>query len=213
MILSSRLALMLSPIVLVLGAGAREPMASSFVAASCLSESAINTGDSDKKDTTAEIKLERLKWDALRARITANRSKAKYTIVDVWATDCGPCKENFPHVVQMHEKYGSKGLAVMSVSVDDSSNGETAKAAEAFLKEKKARFTNVLLDEEFGVGYEKFGVNAIPAVFLYGPDGKEIRRFTMDDPDNQFTYAEVDEVVQAIMEGKPLPSESKPKGE
>ena len=45
--------------------------------------------------------------------------------------------------------------------------------AEKFLKEKKAAFTNVLLDENFGDGFEKLNINAIPAVFVYGPDGKE----------------------------------------
>ena len=44
-------------------------------------------------------------------------------------------------------------------------------------------------------------------MFLYGPDGKELRRFTMMDPDNQFTYDDVDEVVKAILDGKPLPPE------
>ncbi len=70
----------------------------------------------------------------------------------------------------------------------------------AFLREKKANFTNYLLDEEPGVGFEKFGVNAIPAVFLYGPDGKEVKRFTMDDPNNQFTYEDVEKTVAALLE-------------
>jgi thiol-disulfide isomerase/thioredoxin len=161
----------------------------------------------------SEIKLEKLKWNALMARIAENKAKAKFTMVDVWATDCGPCKENFPHLVEMHRKYSGKGLAVISVSVDDASEAKTDDSALAFLKSVKAQFTNVLLDEEFGVGYEKFQVNAIPAVFLYGPTGKEIARFTMDDPDDQFTYAEVEKAVAALLDGKPLPTKPKPKAD
>ena len=72
-----------------------------------------------------------------------------------------------------------------------------------FLAEKKAVFTNFLLDEEQGVGFEKLDINAIPAVFLYGPDGKEVKRFTMDDPNHQFTYDEVEKTVVALLDGKP----------
>ena len=60
-------------------------------------------------------------------------------------------------------------------------------------------FTNYLLDEEAGVGYEKLNINAIPAVFLFGPDGKELKRFTLDDPDKQFTYEQVEQAVQELL--------------
>ena len=76
---------------------------------------------------------------------------------------------------------------------------EDAKAladAEKFLREKKATFTNVLLKEEYGVGFDKLDISAIPAVFLFGPDGKEIKRFTMEDVDNQFTYEQVEKDVR-----------------
>ena len=71
------------------------------------------------------------------------------------------------------------------------------------MKAKKAAFTNVLLDENFGDGFEKLNINAIPAVFVYGPDGKEVKRFTMDDPNNQFTYDEVEKAIVALLDSKP----------
>jgi hypothetical protein len=74
--------------------------------------------------------------------------------------------------------------------------------AERFLKEKKAAFTNVLLDENFGDGFDKLNINAIPAVFIFGPDGKEVKRFTMDDPKNQFTYDDVEKAVASLLDAK-----------
>ena len=68
---------------------------------------------------------------------------------------------------------------------------------------RRPTFLNVLLDEEFGVGFEKLDINAIPAVFVYGPDGKEVKKFTMDDPNNQFTYDEVEKDVVGLLDGKP----------
>jgi len=38
-------------------------------------------------------------------------------------------------------------------------------------------------------------VNTIPAVFIFGQDGKELKRFTMDDPSHQFTYDQVEKYL------------------
>jgi thiol-disulfide isomerase/thioredoxin len=156
---------------------------------------------SDDSQSAPEVKLERLNWKQFQKRLVANKP-IKYTIVDAWATNCGPCKENFPHLVEMHRKYGKKGLAVISLSLDDPTDKKAVVEAETFLREKKAVFTNVLLDENFGEGFEKLDIGAIPAVFVFAPDGKEVKRFTMDDPNNQFTYDEVEKAIAALLDVK-----------
>jgi thiol-disulfide isomerase/thioredoxin len=156
---------------------------------------------SDDNGTSGDVKLLRFTWKQLQQRLTADKA-IKYTLMDVWSTTCGPCKENFPHVLAMHRKFANKGLAVVSLSLDDPTNKHAVAEAEKFLKEKNSVVTNVLLDEESGEGYEKLNINAIPAVFIYGPDGKEVKRFTMDDPNNQFTYDEVEKAVGALLDGK-----------
>jgi thiol-disulfide isomerase/thioredoxin len=153
-------------------------------------------------DGTDDVTLTPVKWTEFRSRLAANPSKAKYTLVDVWATNCGPCRENFPHLVEMHHKYAARGLAVASLSLDDVSDPKALTEAKRFLKEKKAVFTNYLMDEEFGVGFERLEINAIPAVFLFGPDGKEVKRFTLDDASNQFTYEMVEKEVARLLDVK-----------
>ncbi|MGO9469141.1 MAG: TlpA family protein disulfide reductase [Isosphaeraceae bacterium] len=156
---------------------------------------------SDDSGAAGEVKLVRLTWKQLQERLAGDKT-IKYTLVDAWSTTCGPCKENFPHVLAMHRRFAKKGLAVVSLSLDDPTNKAAVAEAEKFLKEKNSVVTNVLLDEESGEGYEKLNINAIPAVFIYGPDGKEVKRFTMDDPNNQFTYDEVEKAVAALLDGK-----------
>lgn len=172
----------------------------------------VAADDSSQASAATEVKLEKIKFDEFRDKIVANKN-AKYTVVDAWATWCGPCKENFPHLVEMHRKYGSKGLACVSLSMDDPTKPKQVAEAEKFLKDKKAQFRNILLDEEEGVGFDKLMINSIPAVFIFDPNGKEVKRFTLDDPDNQFTYAEVEEAVKALLDGKPIPAgDAKKKG-
>ena len=71
---------------------------------------------SDENDTAGTVKLERLNWSKFQERLRENQ-KIKYTLVDAWSTTCGPCKENFPHVLEMHKKYADKGLQVVSPSL------------------------------------------------------------------------------------------------
>ncbi len=158
--------------------------------------------------TDANITLLPMSYEEYREKVATNPD-AKFTIVDAWATWCGPCKENFPHLVEMHEKYADQGLNVASIAMEiDPTDPQTIEEARAFLSEKGANFTNVLLTEQDFGGYEKFDIGTIPAVFLYDPSGKEIRRFTMDDPNNQFTYDEVEQVVTTLLKGEPLPDDA-----
>jgi len=159
------------------------------------------SGRSDDGDSKGKVKLERLNWKQLQARLAENQ-KIKYTLVDAWATTCGPCKENFSHVLEMHKKFADKGLQVISLSFDDPEDEAAVKEAMKFLESKKSNIINILLDEGEGGGFEKFHVNTIPAVFVYGPDGKEVKRFTMDDPDNQFTYDEVEKAISGLLDAK-----------
>jgi thiol-disulfide isomerase/thioredoxin len=156
---------------------------------------------SDDGDSAGKVKLERLNWSQFQARLRENQ-KIKYTLVDAWSTTCGPCKENFPHVLKMHEKYAEKGLQVVSLSLDDPDDDAAIKEAQKFLESKKSTIINILLDEGSGGGFEKLNINAIPAVFIYGPDGKEVKRFTMDDTKNQFTYDEVEKAITALLDAK-----------
>lgn len=156
----------------------------------------------------AEVKVEAVKFDAYLARIAANK-KAKITMVDAWATWCSPCMENFPHVVEMHKKYAAKGLAVVSLSLDDATEPKDMAKVEKFLKSKNATFTNFVLAEEPTDAFDKLKVGGVPAVFFFGPDGKEILRFDGDDADNPFTYDDVEEAAKLLLEGKPVPTKKK----
>jgi thiol-disulfide isomerase/thioredoxin len=146
----------------------------------------------------AAIKLVVVKkkgWeDALKAM------KGKVVVVDVWADWCIPCKQEFPNLVELHRRFAKAGLVCVSVSLDEA---EKQAAPLKFLKAKGATFPNYLLDEPADTWQKIFDINGPPAVFVYQRDGKLARRFDYNDPDKQYTYADVQKLVQKLLEPAP----------
>ena len=121
------------------------------------------------KEPAGEVTLRTVDLDGYNAEI--EKLKGNVVLVDFWATWCGPCVEQFPHTVELHEKYSGQGLAVVSMSFDGE---EEESAARDFLSEKGATFLN--LRSEYGAGVEsaeKFNLSgSVPHYRLYDRAGK-----------------------------------------
>jgi hypothetical protein len=94
----------------------------------------------------------------------------------------------------MHQKHAAKGLAVVSVSLDEADQRANA---EQFLVKKKAAFTNLWLDEPLEVWTKKFGTETLPCVYVYDRRGKWTQFKTEGDKD--VDYAEVEKLVVKLL--------------
>jgi thiol-disulfide isomerase/thioredoxin len=91
--------------------------------------------------------------------------QARLTYVDFWASWCGPCKQSFPWMNEMHAKFAPAGLRILAVNVD-------AKRADAeqFLQRVPAQFS-IVYDRD-GAFAKAVDVKTMPTSMLLDPQGK-----------------------------------------
>lgn len=99
--------------------------------------------------------------------------KGKYVYIDVWATWCGPCIAEIPHLKKVEEKYHGKNIEFVSISVDTEKDYEKWKK---MVVSKELGGIQLFADKNWTSDFIKaYGINAIPRFILIGPDGKVIK--------------------------------------
>ncbi len=99
--------------------------------------------------------------------------RGKYVYIDVWATWCGPCIAEIPHLKKVEEKYHGKNIEFVSISVDTEKDYEKWKK---MVVSKELGGIQLFADKNWNSDFIKaFGINSIPRFLLIGPDGKVVK--------------------------------------
>jgi thiol-disulfide isomerase/thioredoxin len=96
--------------------------------------------------------------------------RGKVVLIDFWATWCAPCMEAMPGVKAAYEKYQSKGLEIVGISLDENKDEVSKVTAKAGMVWPQA-YSGKMWDDPTA---KRFGVDAIPAVILVDKTGKII---------------------------------------
>lgn len=117
-------------------------------------------------------------------------TKAKVIMVDFWASWCEPCKQSFPVMEELQQRYGKEGLVIIAVNVD-----ENRADMEAFLKKNAVTFA-VIRDPNQKL-VERTGVATMPSSFLIDREGKV--RFLHNGYRGAETKKKYDEEIQGLL--------------
>ena len=97
--------------------------------------------------------------------------KGRVALVNLWATWCGPCRAEMPHLAKLQELYGGDQFEVVALSVDL----KGAEASAAFLKEIKADSLALYVDQTTKA-MRNLGAIGLPLTVLVDRKGREIGR-------------------------------------
>jgi thiol-disulfide isomerase/thioredoxin len=128
------------------------------------------------------------------------KTGAAAVLVNVWASWCSPCREEFPDLLHVARELVPKGLRVILVSVDFP-GAETE--ARSFLTSQGVDFPTFIRagkDERFVDGLEARWSGAIPATFVYDAKGKLVRFW-----EGKASYPVIKKRVQEALDGKEKP--------
>ena len=95
--------------------------------------------------------------------------KGKYILADFWASWCGPCRGEIPNVRKVYDKFGGDKFDVVSIAVWDKPEA-TLKAIE----EEGLTWPQIINCQK--IPGELYGIEGIPVMILFGPDGTILER-------------------------------------
>jgi thiol-disulfide isomerase/thioredoxin len=170
------------PLILLLFAGCAPPQGSGDGAA------AARSGAPAPAEAGVDEILERVR-----------DSGAKAVLVNVWATWCAPCREEFPDLMRLRRSQDDGDFDLVLVSADFDTPLEEIRG---FLTEQGVDFPSYLKsgsDMRFIETLDPNWSGALPASFLYDAEG--VRRHTWV---GKVTYDELAEQVRRLTGGGPI---------
>ena len=103
--------------------------------------------------------------------LTLDTWRGKIVLLNIWATWCGPCREEMPTLDRLQARLGGDHFEVVALSIDRAGVRVVAK----FFKEIRIEHLRTFIDDS-GKAARDLKVFGLPATLLIGRDGRELGR-------------------------------------
>ena len=108
--------------------------------------------------------------DGTETALSQYVGNGKYTLIDFWASWCGPCRGEIPNLKEVNKLYGGEQFQVIGVNVWD----QEQKFKES-LKSEAIDYAQIYVPTNVNVT-DLYGIKGIPQIMLIGPDGTILKR-------------------------------------
>jgi thiol-disulfide isomerase/thioredoxin len=139
-----------------------------------LAAAAVAQQRAHSKGSASGPAVKEVNAEGLKQLLKRDAAAPKPLLINFWATWCGPCREEYPDLVKIDQKYKPKGLEFITVTLDDIEDINT-KVPE-FLKSQKAEMPTYLLNtpepEDAIALFDRTWSGGLPATFLLNRKGE-----------------------------------------
>jgi peroxiredoxin len=150
-------------------------------------------------DPASDFSLRDLNGDT----VTLSQHAGQVVLIDFWATWCGPCKQELPHLQQMYTDLGDQGFTVLAVSTDDARDKAKVKP---FIRRSQFSFP-VLYDTQSDVLTAYNPGKTLPFAVLVGRDGQVASLHSGYNPGDEVELrAEIEELLAHGAATTPAPT-------
>ena len=99
--------------------------------------------------------------------------KGKYVYIDVWATWCGPCRAEIPHLKRVEKEFHDKNIVFLSISIDKKTDYEKWRT---FVKEKELGGVQLFADKDWSSKFvQDYAIDGIPRFILIDDKGNVLK--------------------------------------
>jgi len=112
--------------------------------------------------------------DAIKgSTVSIKNLKGKVVVVDFWATWCGPCVAEMPHMKELYAKYRDQGVEFIGVSLDQPKDKGGLDSLKKYVKDNAIEWPQYYQGNYWQSEFSKnWGINSIPTMFVVDTEGK-----------------------------------------
>ena len=131
------------------------------------------------------------------APIMLSNYAGKVLLVNLWATWCGPCRQETPELVKLHQEFRSQGVEIVGLSTEDPD--DSAESVREFVHNYNVDYRVGWSGQDVAVALMQ-GRDAIPQSFIISRSGRVVKRFVGFNP--MTTPDQIREAIQEALNDK-----------
>lgn len=127
--------------------------------------------------------------------------KSKITMVNIWATFCGPCKNEMPYLGELSKEYDEKDVQIAGIIIDlKDSNGNVLEsqieAAKDIVESSNASYTHIIPSDSVEAYISS--VSVVPTTIFFDSDGNVIGSNIIGSKSKEDWKSVIDEKLQEV---------------
>ena len=156
-----------------------------------------NTTPAESNPLPANVRSATLKT-ADGGSISLADYSGKVVLVNLWATWCGPCRNETPELVRLHKEFQSQGVEMVGLSTEDPV--ASAESVRSFVKAFQVDYHIGWVPSEVAISLMQVsGSSSIPQNFIISRDGRVLKHFVGFNP--VYTPPQIKQAIEDALKG------------